>query len=239
MNTKTYRRNFLKAAAVAGSAVGFPSIIPSSALGKDGAVAPSERINVGLIGCGNRAGAAVSYKNYEKSEVVAVCDPFVDRRLEKARGFAGAGCPDYNDFRDLLANKNVDAVHVATGDYWHVPISIAAARAGKDVYTEKPLGVCIEQDLSARQIVDKYKRIFQYGAQNRSTAQTRMGMELVLNGHIGEVKEIYAWCPPGESGGSATPVLPIPDGFDYNMWLGPAPQAPYCQDRIGKTQQQL
>ncbi len=131
MINKTYRRDFLKAAAVVGTAVGFPAIIPSSALGKDGAVAPSERINVGLIGCGDRSAAANPYHHYEKSEIVAVCDPIKQRRLAKAQQFGG--CADYNDFRELLANKNVDAVHISTSDHWHVPISMAAARAGKDV----------------------------------------------------------------------------------------------------------
>ncbi len=231
MSIKAYRRDFLKTILTGGAVAGFPSIIPSSALGKDGAVSPSERISVGLIGCGNRSAAANTYHGYEKSEIVAVCDPIKQRRLVKAQQFGG--CPDYSDFRELLANKDVDAVHISTADHWHVPISLAAARAGKDLYTEKPLGISIEQDLAARQIMDKYNRVFQYGAQNRSTAQTRMGLELVLNGHIGEVEKIYIWCPPGQAGGSATPELPIPDGFDYNLWLGPAPQAPYCRDRIG------
>jgi predicted dehydrogenase len=140
-------------------------------------------------------------------------------------------CDDYNDFRELLAREDVDAVHISTADHWHVPISLAAARAGKDMYTEKPLGISIEQVLAAREIGDKHKRIFQYGTQNRSMIHVRMGTELVLNGHIGEVKELYVWCPPGESGGSATPVLPVPEGFDYDMWLGPAPEVPFCADR--------
>jgi hypothetical protein len=194
-------------------------------------VAPSDRVTVGLIGCGNRSKAANLYYSYAKSEIVAVCDPFKDRRLAKAQQYGG--CADYNDFRDLLARKDVDAVHISTGDYWHVPIALAAARAGKDMYTEKPLGISIEQDLAAWKIVDTYNRVFQYGTQNRSTAQTRLGLEVVLNGHIGDVENIYVWCPPDQSGGSATPVLPVPDGFDYNMWLGPAPWAPYCNDRIG------
>jgi hypothetical protein len=131
----------------------------------------------------------------------------------------------------LLQRKDIDAVHISTPDHWHVPISLAAARAGKDMYTEKPLGLSIEQCLAAREITKKHKRIFQYGTQNRSMIQVRMGIELVLNGHIGDVKELYVWCPPGESGGSPMPVLPVPEGFDYNLWLGPAPEAPFCADR--------
>jgi len=99
------------------------------------------------------------------------------------------------------------------------------------MYTEKPLGISIEQDLAARQITRKHGRIFQYGTQNRSMAQVRMGLELVLNGHIGDLKEIFVWCPPSASGGSATPVLPVPEGFDYNLWQGPAPERPFSADR--------
>lgn len=228
-DSKVYRRDFLKASLAAGAAVGFPSIIPSSALGKDGAVAPSERVAIAAIGCGGRAKVTNVYEKYDKSEVVAVCDPVLERRTKKLKTHPNA--KPYNDFRELLGMDSIDAFHIATGDHWHVPISLAAARAGKDVYCEKPLGVSVEQDLAAREIVEKHNRVFQYGTQNRSLAQLRMGLELVLNGKIGEVKEAYVWAPPGRSGGSATPVLPVPDGFDYDMWLGPAPEAPFCKDR--------
>jgi hypothetical protein len=223
------RRSFLKRATAASVLAGFPTIIPASVLGKDGKTAPSNRVNIGIIGCGDRSGVAINYKNYERSEVVAVCDPIRQSRLEKKAMFDD--CPDYNDFRDLLALDSVDAVHIATGDHWHVPIALAAARAGKDMYCEKPLGISIEQDLAAREIVAKHNRIFQYGAQQRSMIQVRMGIELVLNGHIGDIKEIYVWAPEGAAGGSATPELTVPDGFDYDLWLGPAPVAPFSKDR--------
>jgi predicted dehydrogenase len=103
-----------------------------------------------------------------------------------------------------------------------------AAWAGKDMYCEKPLGLSIEQDKKSRQIVDKYHRVFQYGAQQRSQQHVRLGM--VLNGHIGEVKEAYVWAPHGESGGECVET-PVPADFDYNMWVGPAPKAPFCKDR--------
>jgi hypothetical protein len=144
MNIKRYsmkisRRSFLKNSAVIGGiAVGFPSIIPAHALGRNGSTPPSEKVNVGLIGCGSRSGYAVEYHDYEKSQIIAVCDPIRERRMERKEQFGN--CDDYNDFRDLLARKDIDAVHIATGDHWHVPLSMAAARAGKDMYTEKPLG---------------------------------------------------------------------------------------------------
>lgn len=223
------RRSFIKKSTAIGAMAGFPTIMPNSVFGRNGITPPSDRVGIGLISCGNRSGVSIDYKNYSKSEVVAVCDPRTDRRLKKKAEYGN--CADFNDFRDLLAMDGVDAVHISTSDHWHVPISLAAARAGKDMYTEKPLGKSIAQDLRAREIVDKYNRIFQYGAQQRSMIQVRMGIELVLNGHIGDVQEIYVWCPRGEAGGSATPVIPVPDGFDYDLWLGPAPEAPFTHDR--------
>jgi len=223
------RRSFIKGTAAMSVLAGFPTVIPSTVLGRNGVTPPSDKVNIGLIGCGNRSGAAIDYKRYDKSQVVAVCDPIRERRLMRKAQFDN--CDDYNDFRDLLDRKDIDAVHIATADHWHVPLSLAAAKAGKDMYTEKPLSISIAEDIAARAIVDKYDRVFQYGAQQRSIAQVRMGIELVLNGHIGDVKEIYVWAPHGESGGSATPVLPVPDGFDYELWLGPAPKAPFSKDR--------
>ncbi len=223
------RRSFIKSTATIGALAGFPTIISSAVLGRNGITPPSERVNVGVIGCGNRSGVAIKYKDYSKSQVVAVCDPIRERRLKRKAEFDN--CDDYNDFRDLLARKDIDAVHIATSDHWHVPISLLAAKAGKDMFTEKPLGISIGEDIASRAIVDKYNRVFQYGAQQRSMVQVRMGIELVLNGHIGDVKEIYVWAPAGESGGSGTPILPIPDGYDYDLWLGPAPEAPFSYDR--------
>ena len=227
---KINRRQFIKNSAAAGAVIGCPSIIPSTALGKDGAAAPSDRAAVGIIACGNRARYAGKYKQYAKSEVVAVCDPIDWRRLDFKKKFGD--CKDYVDFRELLGRKDVDAVHIATADHWHVPIALMAAKAGKDMYTEKPLGISIAHDLESRKIVDKYKRVFQYGAQQRSSVYPRLGIELVLNGHIGQVKEILVKCPKGHSGGSGEPVIPVPKGVDYDLWLGPAPKAPFCADRV-------
>ena len=230
MGKQITRRRLLDTS-VRGAAVGLalPTFVSASALGKDGKVAASERVGVGTISCGGRSGAARDYPRYAKSQIVAVCDPRADRRMRHKKQYGN--CADVNDFRELLAHKDVDAVHIATQDHWHVPISLAAARAGKDMYTEKPLGISIEQCKAAREIVDKHKRVFQYGTQNRSMSQVRLGTQLVLNGHIGKVRQVYVWCPQGHSGGSPAPVLPVPEGFDYDMWLGPAPKAPFCKSR--------
>jgi predicted dehydrogenase len=221
---RTSRRQFIKGAALAGVALGFPNIVPSSVL----ANSPNGKVNVALISCGSRSGYANNYKAYDKSVVVAVCDPIKSRRLARKKQLGD--CDDYSDFREVLARKDVDAVHISTADHWHVPISLMAARAGKDMYTEKPLGISIEQDKKAREIVDKHQRVFQYGAQQRSLQHVRMGIELVLNGHIGEVTQAFVWAPHGESGGSPAEA-PVPADYDYEMWLGPAPKVPFCPDR--------
>jgi len=174
---KLSRRAFLKNSTKIGLVASFPTIISSCAIGRKGRVAPSDRVNIGIISCGNRSGATLDYKEYPKSQVVAVCDPIKERMLKRKEQFGN--CADYNDFRELLAREDVDAVHVSTSDHWHVPISLAAARAGKDMYTEKPLGISLEQCLAAREIANKHKRIFQYGTQNRSIIQEKMGIELV------------------------------------------------------------
>ena len=224
----------MKSSLGVGALLGFPAIIPGTALGKNGAVAPSERVNVGVLACGGRSTAAGAYGTYAKSQIVAVCDPVLERRLHRAQQWGVD--KHYNDFRDVLARPDIDAVHISTADHWHVPMSLMAAKAGKDVYCEKPLGLSIEQDLAARDIVNKYDRVFQYGTQQRSSDACRIGIELVLNGHIGEVKEIYVWAPQGYAGGSAKPVLQVPEGFDYDLWLGPAPDAPFSHDRCLNTE---
>lgn len=230
MNIDLNRRDFLKKSIGAGALLGFPTIIPSSVLGQNGKIAPSNRVAVGLIGCGSQSRACISYVNYAKSDIVAVCDPFKSR--QDKRGDQWNVARRYTDFRELLARDDIDAVHVVTPDHWHVPISIAAARAGKDIYCEKPLGVSIEQNLAAREIVAKHQRIFQYGTQQRSSDACRMGIELVLNGHIGEVQQIYVWAPGGVAGGGDPTPQPVPEDLDYELWLGPAPKKPYSPDRV-------
>lgn len=229
MQPEQSRRNFLKKSIGAGALLGFPTIIPSSVLGQNGQVAPSNRAAIGVIGCGARSRSCGAYLNYAKSDIVAVCDPFADRRAAKAAAWGASH--QYSDFRKLLERPDIDAVHIVTPDHWHVPIALAAARAGKDVYCEKPLGISIEQDIAAREIVEKHNRVFQYGTQQRSSPHCRMGLELVLNDHIGEVKDVYAWAPGGQAGPSVG-AQPVPAGLDYNMWLGPAPEAPYSDLRV-------
>jgi len=223
------RRDFLKTAA---GVAAFPCIVRSSALGDDATPAASERVTLGHIGVGGQGSALLeNFLQVKEAKCVAVADPIKERREKWA---AQIGCAAYNDFRELLARNDIDAVVVATQDHWHVPIAIMAAKAGKDMYVEKPLGISIEHNQKVREAVRKYHRIFQYGTQQRSDRNFRFACELTRNKYIGELKEIHAWCSGGARGGSTKPE-PVPDGFDYDMWLGPAPFKPFNTDRCLRT----
>jgi len=226
-NRPIARREFLKAAAAAaGGAVAVPYVITSTALGAPGVPPASERVTIGHIGVGGRGGGIG--RGFAGAESVAVCDCWKSRRENYLRGRGKA----YADFRELLADPTIDAVAIATCDHWHVPVTIAAARAGKDMYTEKPLGVSIEQDLACRAAIGRYGRMFQYGTQQRSSPHCRFGCELVRSGKIGQVKEIHVRAPNSHPGGSTAPV-PVPGELDYEMWLGPAPARPYMGQAAG------
>lgn len=240
---RSTRRGFINASIGALSgAIAAPAIVSARALGR-GATAPSDRVTVGIIGSGGRAVFETrQYPSFDNVEIVAVCDAQQSLRAsakevlekqyaEQRPGGPARGIRMYADFRELLAQKDSDAVYIATPDHWHVSMLIAALKAGKHVHCEKPLGISVEQDLAALQAVQKYKKVFQYGAELRSSAETRKAIELVVNGRIGKVQKIYVVSPPSDTGGSATPEIPVPPGFDYDMWLGPAPVKPFSADR--------
>jgi predicted dehydrogenase len=230
-SSRISRRYFLRGSAVAaGAAFAFPSIVPSSVFGAN---APSERITIGCIGLGGKGtGNMKGFKGNPSSQVVALCD--VDAgHLEKARAIAEideGSC--YGDFRGLLAREDVDAVSVATPDHWHVPVSIAAVRAGKDVYCEKPLTLTILEGRALADEVKRYKRVFQTGSQQRSSDNFRRACELVRNGYIGEVQTVRVGIPGNNKKCEPTwEPEPVPEGFDYDLWLGPAPWEPYHTKR--------
>jgi predicted dehydrogenase len=246
MNRIIGRRAFLKR--TAGSAlgiVGIPYVVPSSALGTAGNVAPSNRITVGCIGLGNQGSALMrSFLGKPDVQIVGVCDVHSTKR-EGAREGIGKrdadrhtgdykGCSAYNDFRDLVSRSDIDAVTVAPPDHWHVPISLAAVRAGKDIYLEKPIGVSLSEAQTLREAVRRYGTVFQFGTQQRSDVEFRRACELVRNGRLGRLHTINVWSPSSESGGSTTPA-PVPPELDYEMWLGPAPSAPYTKDRCSNV----
>jgi len=226
------RRRFLKkTTAIAAGAMAFPYFVPSPALGKAGNVAPSDRIAMGCIGVGGRGHLNMrAFMTEADVELVAVCDVDAGHR-EKARNTAGLDPKSsYNDFRELLDREDVDTVVISTPDHWHVPIAIAAAGAGKDIYCEKPLSLTIAEGRALCDVVRRYFRVFQTGSQQRSDGAFQFACELVRSGRIGELKTAKVGLP-GSRSIAPQPVMPVPEGFDYDMWLGPAPWKPYTKAR--------
>jgi len=226
------RRQFIKRST---AVVGFPYIVCSSALGKAGSISANNRITVGVIGTGEQGnGVMGNFLSRPDAQVIAVCDVDRSRREWTAarvnKHYQSTGCTEYNDFRDLLKRDDIDAVLIATPDHWHVLCATAAAKAGKDIYMEKPLGKTIEEGQVLRRVINQYGTVFQFGTQQRSSEQFRRACELVRTGAIGELKTINVWAPPSSVGGSLKPA-PIPDGLDYDMWLGPAPYRQHTENR--------
>jgi len=225
-NNRSTRRRFLKTAA---AAVAVPSVITSAALGAPGVEPAGERVTIGLIGCGGRGSGVFKGMIAAGGQPIAASDPWKERREKWAAQIGGAA---YADFRQMLARDDLDAVVVGSTDCWHVHHTVAAAKAGKDVYCEKPLGVSFREDQICREAIRRYERVFQYGTQQRSSEHCRFGCELVRSGYIGEVKELLVIAPDSAPGNSSEPQ-PEPDGLDYQMWLGPAPWRPYCGQAAG------
>jgi len=231
------RRHFLKRAAGASvAAVGFPYLVRSSALGNAGTVAASERITVGFIGTGGH-GIGMNLKSFlaqPDAQAVAVCD--VDPvNLKRGRDtvnvkYGNTDCATYSDFREVLARGDIDAAMISTPDHWHVPISIAAAKAGKDVECEKPT-LTIEEGRVLCDVMKRYGRVFQWSTEDRSVDVYHRMCELVRNGRIGKVHTIRVELPSGPDTAGDPKPMPVPDGFDYDMWVGPAPWAPYTKGR--------
>jgi predicted dehydrogenase len=225
------RRTFLRAAAATSA---FPYVIPARVLGKD---APSKKITIGFIGTGDHGTQwnLVHYLRRPEAKVVMVCD--VDEpRMRKAQAMVNAtydteDCAASKDFRDVLARKDIDAVMISTPDHWHTLISVMALRAGKDVQCEKPTLTIDEGKLLVR-TVRKYRRVFQTSTEDRSLPVYHRMAELVRNGRVGKLQRIDVILPQQPTvPGDPTPQ-PVPPGLDWEMWLGPAPFAPYTKDRV-------
>lgn len=205
-----------------------------------GAAAPANgRINMGFIGVGGMGSGHVrAFLNYADVRVVAVCDVRDEhaqrsKRLVDQR-YGDTACASYRDYRELLARPDVDAILMACPDHWHALVGLEAARRGKHMYYEKPMSLSIAENKAMRDAVRRSGVVFQFGTQQRSSETYRRACELVRNGKIGQLKTIMV--------GSATapqnrvhPVGPVPPGFDYEMWLGPAPWAPYCDERCTRN----
>ena len=234
------RRGFLKGAAATLAA---PYVLTSSALGGAGRAAAGERVTVAVIGVRNRGGQLLgSLLGHGDAQVVGVCDvdgSVVERGIRRAEdAYADgenrgryAGVWGTADFREVMAREDVDAVVVATPDHTHALVSIAACRAGKDVYVEKPMTLTIREGRAMVEAVRRYGRVLQVGSQRRSEGGVRHTCELVRNGRIGKVEKVEVGF--GVRPGSPQPWAPepVPEGFDYDRWLGPAPWAPYTEKR--------
>ncbi len=231
---KVSRRGLLKTAAGAGAALMLPKFVPAAALGRDGAVAPSERIVMGAIGIGGRGShdLGVLLKSADV-QFVAICDIRRERRdavKQIADGHYGNNdCSQYRIMHDMLARTDIDAVLIATGDRWHTTAGITAAEAGKDVYSEKPCSTTIEESVALAAAFRRVGRIYQAGTQRRSIGNFLFAADLVSTGKLGKLHTVHAntlnpatshhWLP-------AEPE-PAPDEVDWDMWLGPCPWRPY------------
>jgi predicted dehydrogenase len=230
------RRDFLKA--VAGGAVaGFPAIVPSRALGRDGFVAPSDRLVLGAIGVGRQgSGDMRGFLSDPEVRVAAICDvqQTVRDRIANVvnNRYGDTACATYNDFRELLARPDIDVVLIATGERWHPLIAIEAARRGKHIYCEKPLGLSVAEAKAVRRAVKSAGVSFQFGTQQRSSFYYRHAVELVRNGRIGELKTIMVGTVHGPNNHLYGVPKDPPPGFDYDMWLGPSAWAPYSDMRV-------
>jgi len=237
-NGSLTRRGFLQGVAVAGAAIALPNYIPSCTRGKDGTVAPSERIAMGFIGTGKQ-GVGMNlqtFLGFGDSQAVALCDVDEPRMInannivKEEYGGGFKGCFLTGDWREIIARDDIDAVMISTPDHWHTPISLAAIRAGKDVECEKST-MTIEEGRVLSNTVKRYGTVYQTSTEDRSIDVYHRMAELVRNGRIGKLHTIRVTLPPGpENEGNPEPQ-PVPKGFNYDMWLGPAPWAPYTKDR--------
>jgi predicted dehydrogenase len=229
------RRDLLKRTlAVGAAAVAFPTIIPAGALGRAGAVAPSEKITLGVIGIGPRCTYDLtSMLKFADVRCVAICDVQASRReAGKAlvdKSYDNHDCMVYRDLRELLARKDIDAVLIATGDRWHAPASILAAQAGKDVYSEKPCGLTIGACQTLADVMKRTGRVFQAGTQRRSVPNFQTAVDLARSGKLGKIHTMYAsvYTPQIETTWLPGEPTPKRDVVDWDLWLGAAPWRPY------------
>ena len=203
-----------------------------------GADAPSKKINIGMIGTGRQAMYAnlLPFLQSPDCVVTAVCDVDtwrLQQASDKVQKFYGKKVAKaYRDFRELLADPNIDAVMISTPDHWHVPMAIAAVNAGKDVALEKPITRYINEGRILAGLVAKHKRVFRVDSEFRSLAHFHKAVELVRNGRIGKLHTIRTGSPTEEFPKEAATVTPAPPELNYDLWLGPAPEVEYMQKRV-------
>ncbi|HEY1949121.1 MAG TPA: Gfo/Idh/MocA family oxidoreductase [Bryobacteraceae bacterium] len=230
------RRSFLQA----GAAAGFPAIVPSSVFGQN---APSNRINIGAIGVGriSRVHDMPGIWQYDSARIMAVCDldsnrvelgkTLLNETYAKKSGKPYNGVTGYHNYHELLANKEIDAVVISTPDHQHAIVAVDAARAGKDIYMQKPASLTIAEGRYLSNAIQASGRIFQIGSQQRSWKQFRVACELVRNGRIGDLKHVEIGLP-GDPAGPDAPEMPVPPNLNYDAWLGSTPVVYYTEMRV-------
>jgi predicted dehydrogenase len=234
------RRQFLKGSAVAATGFLVPAIVPASVFGAD---APSNRITIGFVGVGRMgSGDMRELLGFKEVQIIAVCD-IDSNRVRNAQKTVEAhyakqsaagtykGCATFGDYRDLVTRDDIDAVCVVTPDHWHALPSIAAAKAGKDIFLQKPLTLTIREGRVLSDTVRRYNRIFQVGSQQRSDTRFHHACELVRNGRVGKLHTVKVGFGT-DPGTDPTPPMPVPDNLNYDMWLGQAPWAAYTEKRV-------
>ena len=234
------RREFLRATALACGGLAVPQVVRGSALGLDGAVAPSARLVMGGIGIGGRGGYDLPiFLEFPEVQFVAVCEVQKPRREAAKRTvdakYGNQDCAAYRDLRELLGRGDLQAVLIATGDRWHTPASLMAMRAGKDVFCEKPCTMSVAEGRALVETARLEGRIFQAGMQRLSEANFVFGDELARSGRLGQVQTVRAHIRPWKMSTEHLPAQPEPerDTLDWDLWLGPAPWRPYNAGYLG------
>jgi myo-inositol 2-dehydrogenase / D-chiro-inositol 1-dehydrogenase len=236
------RRDFLKNTALTTAAMGFPTIVPASVFGKN---APSNRITVGFIGTGRQVFGAnlPQMMAVEGVQVVSVCDVDAWRRAEaqkvvndfyaKQKGVTNyKGCQSVGDYRDVINDKEIDALMISTPDHWHIPMGLMAAKAKKHFTIEKPLSLSVQQGRQLADAVKKYGVIARTDSEFRSVRKQNFAVELVRNGHLGDLQRVEITFPSDPTPVPTQADMAVPSGLNYDMWLGPAPFVPYTQMRV-------
>lgn len=232
INAPLSRRTFLAGVGAAAA----PFIIPSSAMGADGETAPSNRINIGVVGTGGQAGGLMENAiKHKQVRIVAVCDVDANRMAEAKKKvdeyYGDTACGTHHDFRELIGRKDVDAVICATPDHWHAMVCVEAALQGKDIYCEKPLTWSLGEGQAVVKAVKENKRVFQTGSMQRSGGQFKLASELVRNGYLGEIKQIYVSLPNFKNAIWADEFPKAPSEIDWEMYVGPATWSPFHPKR--------
>ena len=224
------RRGLLKAAGLAGAGAALPRWFLEETLDAAGPAAPksaNDKPNIALIGCGGR-GRVDAHESTPFANVIAVCD--VNDHHAQGASMEFADAKAYHDFRKVIERNDIDAIITGTPDHWHTLVNLHALRGGKDVYSEKPLTLTVDEGKHLVETVQKTNRILQTGSQQRSDPNFRLAAELVRNGRIGKLQEVTVILPAGLRGGPFNSE-PVPDGLDWDFWLGQTPKVEYVPER--------